>query len=63
MMSFTLRRKNKLFKKIFNEFNFTQEIIIYTRGSGGENTHLYLSAEHIKLIADIDTCLSIIHYN
>ena len=36
---------------------------MYTRGSGGENTHLYLSAEHIKLIADIDTCLSIIHYN
>ena len=62
MMSFTLRRKIN-YLKIFNEFNFTQEIIIYTRGSGGENTHLYLSAEHIKLIADIDTCLSIIHYN
>ena len=62
MMSFTLRRKI-YYLKIFNEFNFTQEIIIYTRGSGGENTHLYLSAEHIKLIADIDTCLSIIHYN
>ena len=62
MMSFTLRRKIN-YLKIFNEFNFTQEIIIYTRGGGGENTHLYLSAEHIKLIADIDTCLSIIHYN
>ena len=61
MMSFALRRKIN-YLKIFNEFNFTQEIIIYTRG-GGENTHLYLSAEHIKLIADIDTCLSIIHYN
>jgi len=32
-------------------------------GDGGENTHLYLNAEHIKLIADIDTYLSIIHYN
>ena len=62
MMSFTLRRKIN-YLKIFNEFNFTQEIIIYTRGSGGENTHLYLSAEHIKLIADIDINLSIIHYN
>ena len=46
--------ENKLFKKIFNEFNFTQEIIIYTREDGGENTHLYLSAEHSKLIANID---------
>lgn len=62
MMSFSLRRKIN-YLKIFNEFNFTQEIIIYTRGSGGENAHLYLNAEHIKLIADIDTCLSIIHYN
>ncbi len=62
MMSFALRRKIN-YLKIFNEFNFTQEIIIYTRGSGGENTHLYLSAEHIKLIADIDINLSIIHYN
>ena len=60
-MSFALRRKIN-YLKIFNEFNFTQEIIIYS-GSGGENTYLYLSAEHIKLIADIDTCLSIIHYN
>ena len=62
MMSFSLRRKIN-YLKIFNEFNFAKEIIIYTRGSGGENTHLYLSAEQIKLIADIDTCLSIIHYN
>ena len=61
-MSFALRRKIN-YLKIFNEFNFTQEISIYTRGSGGENAHLYLNAEHIKLIADIDTCLSIIHYN
>ena len=59
----TGRLKTLAYLKIFNEFNFTQEIIIYTRGSGGENTHLYLSAEHIKLIADIDINLSIIHYN
>ena len=62
MMSYALHRKIN-YLKIFNEFNFTQEIIIYTWGNGGENTHLYLSAEHIKLIADIDINLSIIHYN
>ena len=61
MMSFTLRRKIN-YLKIFNEFNFAKEIIIYTRGAAG-NTHLYLSAEQIKLIADIDINLSIINYN
>ena len=61
MMSFALRRKIN-YLKIFNEFNFTQEIIIYS-GERRGNTHFYLSAEQIKLIADIDTCLSIIHYN
>lgn len=62
MMSFALRRKIN-YLKIFNEFNFAKEIIIYTRGSDGGNTHLYISAEQIKLIADIGINLSIIHYN
>ena len=35
MMSFALRRKIN-YLKIFNEFNFAKEIIIYTRGSDGE---------------------------
>ncbi len=35
MMSFALRRKIN-YLKIFNEFNFTQEIIIYTRGVAGK---------------------------
>ena len=35
MMSFALRRKIN-YLKIFNEFNFAKEIIIYARGCGGE---------------------------
>ena len=35
MMSFALRRKIN-YLKIFNEFNFAKEIIIYTRGVAGK---------------------------
>ena len=58
-----LSTKRKLLKKIFNEFSFTKEIIIYTWGNDEEDIHLNLNTEQIKLISDIDINLSIIHYN
>lgn len=58
-----IKTKRKLLKKIFNEFSFTKEIIIYTWGNDEEDIHLNLNTEQIKLISDIDINLSIIHYN
>lgn len=60
---YIIKTKRKLLKKIFNEFSFTKEIIIYTWGNDEEDIHLNLNTEQIKLISDIDINLSIIHYN
>lgn len=60
---YIIKTKRKLLKKIFNDFSFTKEIIIYTWGNDEEDIHLNLNTEQIKLISDIDINLSIIHYN
>lgn len=58
-----IKNKKNLLKKIFDEFDFTREILIYTWRDDEEDTNFNLNSEQIKLISELGINISITHYN